>query len=70
MIAPINDVQPRLRFNDGMFWRKNNSITKHNTTVDLINNGLSEIKGNTPGDRITPREQDLNVCGCSEEKAV
>ena len=46
MIAPINDVQPRLRFNDGMFWRKNNSITKHNTTVDLINNGLSEIEEN------------------------
>ena len=46
MIAPINEVQPRLRFNDGMFWRKNNSITKHNTTVDLINNGLSEIEEN------------------------
>ena len=25
---------------------------------------------NIPGDRITPREQDLNVCGCPEEKAV
>ena len=25
---------------------------------------------NIPGDRITPREQDLDVCGCPEEKAV
>ena len=38
--------------------------------VRVINYELSEIKGNTSGDRITPREQDLDVCGCSEEKAV
>ena len=29
-----------------MFWRKNNSITKHSTTPDLTNNGLSRIMKN------------------------
>ena len=42
VIAPIKDVQPKLRFKDGIFCMKNKTITQLNTIDDFMSKVLSE----------------------------